>query len=299
MRPLATQLNKNGSIGTKTTAVGESDSGLSLGDIFQMITSHWLFILLCVVVCVAISYLYARSLTSIYEASGSLRLDPGRAGSLGLAASSSAMFIDDSSAMDTEIAIIQSDSVATETLNRLTDDEFKRFAGGPRSQLTFQADAVKLTPAQEALLGKLKSGLKARQIPSTQLMSVSFRSPDPQLAATIVNDAMAAYLKQSFDSRYGSISQVKSWLSLQMNDLRNQSIGSQDKLTQFQEKNNILVTGQGTNTTLDALKTISDKSDQGTRGSTRARGSTPCCHERRSASHQFDLSVANDDNTSE
>lgn len=256
MRPLTVP-------GSKTAAqprpaeISDSDSGLSLSDILRMVTRQWIFIVTCVLLCVVLAYVYARSLTPIYEASGSMRLDPNRAGSLGLGDLAGVGAGGTADVINTEMAIIQSDSVAIETLNLLSEEDFTSFAGAPRSQLAFPDDAVKLTRAQEGLLARFKSGLKARQVGSTQLIGVSYRSSDPQMAATIVNDAIAAYLKESFDSRYGSVAQVRKWLSTEMKTLQNQAAEAQKRLARFQENNGLLATSETSNTTLDTLKTLS------------------------------------------
>ncbi len=256
MRPLVSQESKAGATQTRPGSTPETESGLSISDILRMITRHWLFIVVCLVVCVGLAYFYAKSLTPIYESSASLRLDPNRAGSLGLNSIVGAGGGGDE--LSTEIAIIESDSVATETLAMLSDADFRKFAGGPRSQLGIPTNALKLTPAQEGVLAAMKSGLKAHQVGNTQLLAVSFRGPDPQLAATIVNDAVNAYLKQGFDSRYGSVAQVRKWLEGELGTLQGQAASAQNRLTQFQEENNILVTSETSNSTLDELKALSD-----------------------------------------
>ncbi len=256
MRPLAVPGSKTADQ-PRPADISDSDSGLSLSDILRMVTRQWLFIVTCVLLCVVLAYVYARSLTPIYEASGSMRLDPNRAGSLGLGDLAGVGAGGTADIIYTEMAIIQSDSVAIETLNLLSEEDFRSFAGAPRSQLAFPDDAVKLTRAQEALLARFKGGLKARQVGSTQLIGVSYRSSDPQMAATVVNDAIAAYLKESFDSRYGSVAQVRKWLSTEMKTLQNQATEAQKRLAKFQENNGLLATSETSNTTLDTLKLLS------------------------------------------
>jgi succinoglycan biosynthesis transport protein ExoP len=83
------------------------------------------------------------------------------------------------------------------------------------------------------------------QVPSTQLVSISFRNPNPQVAALLANRLIEAYLRQTFDSRYGSVTQVTKWLSSEMDSLRERAAEAQKKLADFQEKNNILMLGGG------------------------------------------------------
>lgn len=240
-----------------------STSALSISDVLQMLRRHLVFIIVSLVVCIVAALLYIKHAVPIYEATASLRIDPSRAGSLGLNDLVGSSANDDT--VSTEIAILKSDAVAIDTLYSLTEPEFKRYTGYSRHDLVITPASTSLTPAQEGLLGRIKGATTPKQIEGTQLVSVSVRDPDPQMAALLANRTIAAYLRQTFDSRYSSVSQVTNWLSAEMGTLRDRAEKSQRDLATFQEQNDILVTdagstganaSAGSDTTTDRLRLL-------------------------------------------
>jgi capsular exopolysaccharide synthesis family protein len=240
-------------------AESSSDAGLTISDLVKMLMRHKWFIVTCLVVCATVAYLYGRSATPIYESTATIRIDPSRASSLGLQELISGTGGGDGEDTQTEIAIMKSDTVAINTLDSLTPEDFKLFSGGDKSQLAIPQNAVSLTPAQEGLLAHLKSSVTAHAVEGTQIVAISCRDPHPQLAATIVNHVITAYLRQSFDSRYGSVAQVSEWLSAEMNTLKTRASDAQKRLADFQEKNNILGTDTENNTTIDRLRLLNNR----------------------------------------
>ena len=245
---------------SKSTTL-DSAPGLSVGQVLRMLAKHIWFIVGCTAVCGLVAYLYAKSLTPIFEATASMRIDEGRARSLGLGDLVAAGGLD---YLPTEIEILQSDQIAIATLNSLPDDVFQQYAGGDKQSLLFPANREVVTPAQEGLIGDFKGALGVKQVGETQLVDITFRDPNPRLAATIVNRVVAVYLRQSFESRHGSVAQVSSWLSSQMQDLKTRAADAQDKLSQFEEQNNILGTDGsgptlGATTTSDRLRMLNDR----------------------------------------
>jgi succinoglycan biosynthesis transport protein ExoP len=228
----------------RSTTEVESASSLSLGDIADMLGRHKWFVIACILISVATAMVYIKSVTPIYEATASIRIDPGRIGSLGLADLAGGA-ADSGEMIATEIAIIKSDAVAIDTLHSLSDEEFLEYTGKDKKALSIPLGATSLSPAQENLLGHFKSQIAVSQVPGTQLVSLSFRDPHPKVAALLVNHVIAAYLRQSFDSRYGSVTQVTTWLSAEMDSLKERASEAQKKLADFQEKNNVLALGGG------------------------------------------------------
>ncbi len=221
------------------SGLAESSSSLTLGDIAQMLRRHIVFIIFCVILSTGISEIYIRMTVPIYQATTSIRIDPSRVGSLGLADLTGGA-VDDSEMVDTEMAIIKSDAVAIDTLHSLSDAEFLQYTHVGKNKLAIPVGATFLSPSQEGLLGHFKSQILVAHVPETQLVTVSFQDPDPRVAAMLVNHLIQAYMRQSFDSRYGSVAQVTTWLSSEMETLNERAIESQKKLADFQEQNNIL-----------------------------------------------------------
>lgn len=245
MRDQAGPRGVNQSTGLNSQAQTDSGSSLTLADILSMLTRHKWFIVISVLAGTVIALLYIRSVVPIYEATASIRIDPGRASSLGLADLAGGAGGDSYELVDTEIAIIRSDAVAIDTLNSLSDAEFRMCTGLDKKTNAIVAGSQNLTMTQEFMLGAFKGRLSAAKIPLTQLIAISFRDPNPKTAATVVNHVIDAYIRQSFDSRYQSVHQVTDFLTEQMDALKDKAAEAQRKLTQFQEENDILSADTG------------------------------------------------------
>jgi len=135
--------------------------------------------------------------------------------------------------------------------------EYQREFAGSNADLNHIEN---LAPQErDGLLDKFRSRLKCKRIEGTQIVQITFRHPDPKLAAALGNQLVNSYILGNFQSRYGSVSQVSKWLSDQMSDLKDRASQAQKKLADFQERNSILGSDVSDNTTVDRLKLLNDQ----------------------------------------
>ena len=240
--------------GLKTDSV--SDAGVSVGDIFRMIRSHVRFILVCTAVALIGSIIYVSLQPPVYEATATVRIDPGRADSLGL--SDLAGPSQDPDTIHTEIAIIKSDGVAVRTINSLDAQQFAEFANFSKEATPIPENSEEQSPRQAGLVGKLQSHTIVKQEEGTQLLQITVRDQNPQVAATLANRLVSSYEQQSFSSRDNSVAQLRNYLGAQINDLKNQVQTSQKKLADFQRQNNIIATSGARTSITDRLDLLSE-----------------------------------------
>ena len=243
-------------------ASGDKDEspGITLVDVFRALAkSKWL-ILACTLVSVTASAIYVTISKPVYEAGASIRIDPSRAGSLGLNDLLSLVGTNGSGEqLQTEMSILKSDQVALATLDNLTPEQFRAYAGFDRGAMTFASSEKQLTRTQESLLKGFEAALTTKQVEGTQLVGIRFQSGNPEIAAVIVNNIIAAYVRGNFDSRYASVNQVRAWLSSQMDELKTRASNAQKKLADFQERNNLVGADPSNNTTIDRLKLLNER----------------------------------------
>jgi succinoglycan biosynthesis transport protein ExoP len=235
------------------------DSGLSISDIFRTLWLRRWFIAASVLLWVFCSALYITFKTPVYQATATLRIDPSRAGSLGLNDLGAGAPSDNSDIIKTEIAIIESDAVAIRVLNSLSDDQYLSYTGLNRGYGPIPQNADAITPKQQKVIDQVKLDTEAKQVEGTQLVSISFRNKSPQLAALMVNRLAQQYAVQNFASRDDSVSQLRTWITAQMAALKNQVETSQEKLAQFQQAHNIIGTDPTNNTITDRLRFLNDR----------------------------------------
>ncbi len=245
---------------SRSTAKPEVDSGVSIGDIARTLRAHLPFIFICAAICVACSVVYLSLTKPVYEAAATIRIDPGRAGSLGLNDLTAAGSADPDSVLHTEIAVLKSDGVALRTLRSLPDKTFEEYTGASKAAVGLPENLASLSHDQQALLNQLESDTDAKQIEGTAIINLTVRSHNPKVSADVVNTLAKAYTVQSFISRDSSVAELRTWLSAQMATLKNQVDTAQKNLAAFEEQNNILGTdGTGsTNTITDRLRLLNE-----------------------------------------
>src|ERR1039458_10427165 len=64
------------------------------------------------------------------------------------------------------------------------------------------------------------SNLKVVRPPSTYLLLISYRSPDPDLAAGVANAVAASYLHRTFEIRYNATADLSTFMEKQLEELR-------------------------------------------------------------------------------
>src|SRR5207237_1163160 len=91
-----------------------------------------------------------------------------------------------------------------------------------------------------AILGAFKGSLRVALIPNTRIIDIHYRSPNPDLAAQVVNTLASTYVEQNFKTKFESTMQASDWLSKQLVDLQMKVETSQEKLVRYQKEHEIL-----------------------------------------------------------
>jgi len=144
-------------------------------------------------------------------------------------------------AMDTQVKILQSDSMALAVGRNLA-------AGSAAAKENVQnlgtiplGTTASLDPKQEqAAIGEIRSNLTITTIPNTRMIEIRFLSPDPNRAAQVVNTLTSTFIQENLKTRYESIMQASDWLQKQLADLQMKVEVSQEKLVKYQKENDIL-----------------------------------------------------------
>jgi succinoglycan biosynthesis transport protein ExoP len=93
-----------------------------------------------------------------------------------------------------------------------------------------------------ALAGMVQGGLSVSGGQRSQIISISFSSPDPELAADIANAAADAYIELGMESRLDQTRRATSWLTDRIDDLRKKLATSEAALQAYQEREGLVDT---------------------------------------------------------
>ncbi len=189
-----------------------------------------------------------------YVSSGTIQVRPGSSNEYRIGSGSSGPQ-DLGTRLETEVAILQSDSLLLKVAKELKLEDNPAFLG-PKATVT-HVDPN--DPAvQDWMIGYLRGGLSIGRVPKTQLISIGFTSLSPELSARVVNTLINDYIERSFQTRYASTQRVSQWLSTQLDDLKQSVETSQEKLVELQKKLGVLgFSDQAHNLNLDTLDELS------------------------------------------
>jgi polysaccharide biosynthesis transport protein len=235
---------------------------LSLVDLWQMLVRRRLAILSFAAVTFCLMAAAAYLKTPVYEGVVRLQIDPNRSASFGLDDSEKTSAIDVDSRVKSEVTIIQSSTVALQVMKSLELYANPHFAGRDTVRENIQ-DLSELSPSQrQRLLARFKDNLTVKVLPSTQVVEISFRSPDPAVATNSANSIIDEYMRRNLHVRVDGTMQVSQWLSRQMEEIKAITTASQQKLADFKRTNNLLGTDESDNILTDRLKQLNEELTQ-------------------------------------
>jgi polysaccharide biosynthesis transport protein len=198
--------------------------------------SHYLWILRrhkwrivsFVLVCVAATVVISARLTPIYEAISTIDIDR-QAPPAVIGQDAARMAPNDSDQfMATQIKIIQSDSVLRPVALRL----HLAVTDAAPTDTTSLNTALPTARAQNAPV-TLKN-LKVTRPPNTYLLLISYRSPDPELAADVANGIADSYIQHAYDVRFRATAGLSSFMEKQIEELKAKMELSSAALARFE-----------------------------------------------------------------
>ncbi|HEX9120630.1 MAG TPA: polysaccharide biosynthesis tyrosine autokinase, partial [Terriglobales bacterium] len=118
-------------------------------------------------------------------------------------------------------------------------------------------DAPRLDTAQTARsAGKIKGGLSVTTVPRTRLVDIRYASPNPQVAAEVVNTLIDTYIEHNIRGHFESTMQASEWLSRQLTDLRIKAETAQQRLVEYQQQKQIVGVDEKQNITITKLEAL-------------------------------------------
>ena len=202
----------------------------SVWDYWQILRNLWKTVLVCVIVGMAVAGLISALMTRTYMASGRISVNPENPDALGLKGNNTRAVEDTDVilALDTQVDLLQSDSLALGTIEKLGLTQNATFTSGDG------------TRTQEDVLQRLKRNLEIARLPRSRIIEVRYSSSDPRLAASVVNTLINLYLETNFRNQFQATTHTSQWLSGQLDELKNKVESSQAALVDYQKQYGIV-----------------------------------------------------------
>jgi capsular exopolysaccharide synthesis family protein len=175
--------------------------------------------------CLLVTFLISSRMTPVYEATAKIDVDRRVPQSVvGQGASQGTVGDDSDAFMATQMELIQSDGVL-----RPVADHYDLLRQEQQLEKMGSENARKKTDAPVYL-----KQLKITRPISTYLLDISYRSPDPQLAADVANAIAQSYLEQTFNIRLKATGALSSFMEKQLEELKAKMERSSTALAKFE-----------------------------------------------------------------
>jgi succinoglycan biosynthesis transport protein ExoP len=145
-------------------------------------------------------------------------------------------FMDMENYIETQGKILQSETLALQTIKSLDLGRYAEFGGTANASTWAHGSGA---PKRPAVLGAFLGALSVKRVPNTRLVEVKFEAQDPQLAAQVVNTHLQNYIEQNFRSKYDATTQASNWLSSELEELRIKVEKSEDARVAYERQNQI------------------------------------------------------------
>lgn len=228
-------------------------------DYLIILRKHQWLILTFALTVVTLVTIASMKMKPVYRASARVEVDRNSQSELPFQSSNDyAQYMDEEDYIETQTKILQSETLALQTIKSLNLGQYPEFGGNGTSDFSE-------TPSESrpAILGAFLGRLTVSRVPNTTLIEVGFSAQDPQLAAKVVNAHLLNYKEADFRSSQQSIQDASDWLSQELEDLRTKMQNAEDAQVAYERQNQIWQTGeQGQNITTQKLadlsKTVTD-----------------------------------------
>ncbi len=248
-----------------TASPGKSALGSGQGivitpaDVRKLFFKRKWIILAGILIGLGIAVYHVEKAVPEYEAVASVDLDLNRTSNIGISSLVNNSTTDDwnGSALNTQLRIMQSDSVAKEVIRNL-----HLYKEAPFSSVFKKAGyRGTITASQmEAMSSMLRAGTAVLLIPQTNLVEIHYKNPNPAVAQAVANGIVSAYQDFTLRTHYETMTGISSWLTRQMANLKDQVGQSQKQLAEYEKQHNLLSAGTDQGSLVDSdLATVNQQ----------------------------------------
>jgi capsular exopolysaccharide synthesis family protein len=235
---------------------------LTLMELWRVLTKQRLVILAVTILSLAGALWYALRTPSVYESVARIEIRPQESADIGIdqliAQKEQGQ---PQNELQTEVSILQSDSVLFKTAQSLNLLELVRAAGAAaarkRGEPIPAADSPMSPVERRAMIQFIRNGLTAKVITGTNLVEIRYRNHDPKLAAAVVDRLVETYSDEDLSTKFERTMHVSAWLQKQLEGLKTEASNAQQALAEYQKEHNIVGTDENSNLTIQTLEDLS------------------------------------------
>ncbi|QDP24365.1 GNVR domain-containing protein [Bradyrhizobium cosmicum] len=227
---------------------------LSVDRVIDILRRQWPLIVASTGTALAGVVIYLLVATPIFTANARILMDTRQTQVLDKDSGMSNALID-TGFVDSQVEILQSDDLILSVVRRLKLTEDPDFNGSNPGMLAMVIGRVMSLfgsdgpPSKERIehgvVEGVQKNLKVERVLTTYVLSVSFRSANPDKAALVANAISDAYIVGALEAKYQSTKRAGEWLQQRSAELREQATASDRAVQTFKAQNNIVGTSRG------------------------------------------------------
>lgn len=209
---------------------------IDLAGILRAIRRNLWLLLAVTALFAGMGYVYAFHVaTPLYRATATVVLDTRDTDFIGLDSVTDEIRYDDG-ALQTEVAILQSQEVLRQVVERLgllEDSEFNPYLGLDRAALSPEAVAMVAERTLPDTVATLRNALQVGNVPGTYVFSLSALTADPAKSRDIANALAEVYLDWQLTQKIETTRNATEWLSVRLEELHDELIAGEARIENF------------------------------------------------------------------
>lgn len=233
----------------------QSDGDFDLVNLLQVVRRQKWVIAAVAGAVASLAALYCFFATPQYTASAELLIDTQQA--RGLEVMPQLTGVMDSSGIDSQVQILQSERIAKAVIKELKLVEAKKKEIEEKGSSVFSTVAGFIFPflARSAPLSDYEiertqiidfgQRLRVKRVGLSYVINIDYRAIDPVMAADVANQLAEAYIVDQLEAKYQATRRASVWLQDRIAELRDQALAADRAVQDFKAKNNIIDTQRG------------------------------------------------------
>jgi succinoglycan biosynthesis transport protein ExoP len=223
-----------------TVDIERADSLAYLRANWDVLVKHRLLVVAIAFVLTALVTLYSFKTQPVYQATAVVEVDA----EVPFIQTLNDLFRngsgDDSTFLSTQVGVLQSGTLAWQTIQQLDLGKLPEFGGAAarQSEVIGTPDSARI-----ALVRAFKSRLRVQNRKDTRILEVSFESNSPSVAASTVNALIHNYIEYNISTKYDATRQATGWMERQLEELKVKVEKSQQALVDYERQNNMVNIG--------------------------------------------------------
>ena len=219
-------------------------------DYLIILRKHQWLIVTFLLTVVTVTTISTFKMEPVYQAAVRVEVDKESQNTLPFQGTNYDEYVDMEVYVETQVKILQSETLALQTINELNLGQYPEF-GGRSGALALPHEGASV--ARPAILGAFLAHLSVKRVPNSRLIEVQFDSGNPELAARVANGHAQSYIEQHFRSKYEATTQASGFLSQELEELRIKVEKSEDARVAYERQNQIWLLDEKQNITTQTL----------------------------------------------